>query len=104
MAWTDLIDEREARRLAQQLRRNARQTGVLAQDHLQHLAHDAGTVAGQAAREVARYSRREGSVLAQAAAREAARAGRAFRADPVPMLVGAVGLALLASLVLGRRR
>jgi hypothetical protein len=74
-------------------------------------AHDVGTrarryahAAGEAAGELVDYGRREGAVLAGAAAAQATRVGRAVRADPVPIIVGAIGLALFANLLFGRRR
>jgi hypothetical protein len=74
-------------------------------------AHDVGTrarryahVAGEAAGELVDYGRREGAALAGAAAAQATRVGRAVRADPVPIIVGAIGLALFANLLFGRRR
>ena len=45
----------------------------------------------------------EGAVLAEQAALQARRVGRAVKADPVPAIVGAVGLVLLVRL-LSRRR
>jgi hypothetical protein len=50
------------------------------------------------------YLRHEGTAVAKLAARQAGRATRAAKADPLPVIVGVVGVALLASLVLGRRR
>lgn len=145
MAWLDQLNDRNARRLSRDLRRNAYQMGHLAQDHLQDFTRDAGAIAGRAARQVtdygrhegadlvrerashyadiaqdrahgyaraagdiaselAKYGRHEGAMLADAATAQAARVGRAVRADPVPAIVGAIGLALVANLLFGRRR
>jgi len=69
-------------------------------DRGRRYAHVAGDIAGQ----LARYGRHETELLADAAAVQARRVGRAMRADPVPVIVGAIGLALVANLLLGRRR
>jgi hypothetical protein len=45
----------------------------------------------------------EGAMLAREAARRATRLGRAVRNDPVPYIVGAIGLALIASFAFRRR-
>src|SRR3569623_2577289 len=134
MPWLDRLNDRQTRRLARDLRSHAIQTRDLAQDHLQEFsgqardisrsaahqvmdygreqgadlvrrraeqyAHRAGEVAGQ----IAEYGRNEGAVLAHAAALQAVRAGRAVKADPMPVIVGTVGAVLLANLLFGRRR
>ena len=67
-------------------------------------AESESTNRGHVQLEMAEFVRHEGSAVAKAAAQQAARASRAVRADPLPTIVGVVGLALLASLVFGRRR
>jgi hypothetical protein len=122
MPSLDRLDDRRTRRLARDLQHHALATRDLAQDQLQqlgreagkiagHSAHDladygrqAGALAGYAAHELADYGRHEGAILARAAAVQAGRATRAVKADPVPALVGAVGVVLLANLIFGRRR
>ena len=104
MAWLDQMDEREARRVGRSIAAGAMQTRDLARDHLAQLTHEARNIAEPRLHEAADYLRHEGTAVARAAAHQAARAGRAVRADPVPAIVGIVGFALLASLVLGRRR
>jgi hypothetical protein len=129
MAWLDRINERDARRLGRSLRNNAFDSGRMAPEHLTRLVHDAGSIAGEAAKQlvkfgqhegaelaketvqranemahrVADYSRNEGAAIARDAALRALRTGRALKADPVPIIVGAVGIALLANLLFGRR-
>lgn len=104
MSWLERIDEREARRVAKALASSALETRDLAQDHLTQFAHQARAIAEPRLHEAADYIRHEGTVVAKAAAHQAARAGRAVKSDPLPAVVGVVGLALLASLLLGRRR
>ena len=134
MAWLERLDDRNARRLGRQVQRNVVEAGHLAQDHLSEFAGQAGALAGRTVRQVsdygrhegadllrdraqrfardagevagelADYGRREGALLAEAAAVQATRVTRAVKADPVPVIVGAVGIALFASLVFGRRR
>ena len=104
MSWLERIDEREARRIGRAIRTSALETRDLAQDHLADFAKQARHLAEPALHQAADYARHEGAIVAKAAAQQAIRAGRAVKADPVPAIVGAVGLALLASLILGRRR
>ena len=86
--------------VAGQLARYGRHKGSdLVRDRAQHYAHQASEVAGQ----LADYGRHEGAILAQAAAVRALRAGRAIKADPLPVVVGAIGVVLLANLLFGRR-
>lgn len=73
-------------------------------EHAREAARYYARRAGEVATQLADYGRHEGTVMAQAAAVQAARAGRAVRADPVPIVVGAIGVALLANLLLSRRR
>ena len=47
MAWQDLIDRRDTRRLARNLRRSAGQTRGLAQQHLGEFAREAGPYASR---------------------------------------------------------
>ena len=104
MSWLDRIDERQARRVAQAMAAGAKETRNLAEDHLTQFAQQARAIAEPRLHDAAEFVRHEGSAVAKAAAQQAARASRAVKADPVPTIVGVVGLALLASLVLGRRR
>jgi ElaB/YqjD/DUF883 family membrane-anchored ribosome-binding protein len=104
MSWLERIDEREARRVGKAIAAGALETRDLAQDHLTHFAEQARAIAEPRLHEAADYIRHEGTAVAKAAAHQAARASRAAKADPVPVIVGVVGVALLASLLLGRRR
>ena len=104
MSWLDRIDEHEARRVAKAIAAGALETRDLAQDHLTQFAGQARAIAEPRVHDAMDYIRHEGSAVAKAAAHQAARAGRAAKADPLPVIVGAVGIALLASLVFGRRR
>jgi hypothetical protein len=104
MSWLERIDERDARRVAKAIAAGALETRDLAQDHLTQFAEQARAVAEPRLHEAADYLRHEGKVVARAAAHQAARVGRAAKADPVPVIIGVVGVALLASLLLGRRR
>jgi hypothetical protein len=104
MSWLERIDEREARRVAKAIAAGALETRDLAEDHLTQFAKQARAIAEPRLHEAADYIRQEGTAVAKAAARQASRATRAAKADPLPVIVGVVGVALLASLVLGRRR
>lgn len=104
MSWLERIDERDARRFAKSVTNSAAQTRDLAQEHLAQFAQQARAIAEPRLHDAADYVRHEGTIVAKAAAKQALRAGKAVKADPVPAIVGVVGLALLASLVLGHRR
>jgi hypothetical protein len=91
----DLVRDR-ARHYADVAQDRAHEWG----DQGRRYAHIAGDVAGQ----LASYGRREAEILADAATAQALRVGRAVKADPVPVIVGAIGLALVANLLRGRRR
>jgi len=73
-------------------------------EHAREAARYYARRAGEVATQLADYGRHEGAAVAQAAAVQAVRAGRAVKADPVPVIVGAIGVALLANLLLSRRR
>ncbi len=79
---------------------NAAEAGGRATDMIREARHRAEPALNQ----VMDYARHEGDMLADMVGTQMARAGRAVRADPVPAIVGAVGVALLVSLLLGRRR
>lgn len=134
MSWLERIDEREARRIAKAIAAGAMETRDLAEDHLSQFAkraraiaeprlqdaadfvrHEGNAVAKRAAHraraiaeprlhDAAGFVRNEGVAVAKLAARRAGKATRAVRADPLPTIVGVVGVALLASLLFGRRR
>jgi ElaB/YqjD/DUF883 family membrane-anchored ribosome-binding protein len=112
MAWLEPpITERDARRLALVARNRASNVRDDLVEQLAALAHQAKDLAQhtrdvveprfQQAREIVR---REAPVVADAAVHQALRAAKAARRDPVPVLVGAVGIALVASLLFSRRR
>ena len=89
------------------LRDQAQRYAGIAQDRTHNMRDRArlyAHAAGEAAGELVDYGRRESTVLADAAAAQATRVGRAVRADPMPVIVGAIGLALVANLLFGRRR
>lgn len=96
---------------AEVLREQAQRYAGLAQerthdlrDHMRDRARRYAHAAGEAAGELVDYGRHESAVLAEAAAVQARRVGRAVKADPVPVIVGAIGIALVANLLFGRRR
>ena len=104
MSWRERIDEREARRIGKAIAAGAMETRDLAEDHLTQFAKHARAIAEPRLHEAADFVRHEGTAVAKLAAHQARRASRAVRADPLPTIVGVVGIALLASLLLGRRR
>ena len=121
MAWLEHFTEQEGRHLAHRahqiaaprLRDLEDQVAELAarlrnsrhdlQSTGRDFAHAASRYAGEAAHQFTDLARHEGGIAARLAAKQAIKAGRAFQADPVPVIVGAVGLALFARLFSGRR-
>lgn len=103
MPWLDRIKQREVRRLARNVRHTVIEARDRAEDYAQRVAHQTSAVAGRAAHQFADYGRHEGAIIASVAAQQAGRAGRAIKADPVPVIVGAIGVALLVNLVFCRR-
>lgn len=97
-------------------RSTARDAGVYARNAADDFVHGDGAEhareaaryyarrAGEIATQLADYGRHEGTALAHAAAVRTARAARAVKTDPLPLIVGAVGFALLVSLLFGHRR
>jgi hypothetical protein len=104
MSWLERIDQREARRAAKAIAAGALEVRDRAQDQVAQIAEQARAAAEPRLHEAADFVRQEGRAVARLAAHQAARAGRAVKADPVPVIVGVVGLALLARLLMGRRR
>lgn len=89
------------------VRDRAHRYADIAQDRAQELSERArryAQLAGGVAGQLANYGRRETEILADAATAQALRVGRAVKADPLPVIVGAIGLALAANLLFGRRR
>ncbi|HWA18226.1 MAG TPA: hypothetical protein VG757_04465 [Devosia sp.] len=116
------IAEREARRLgeraggitAKQLDALQRQVAELgaqlghsgsdARDAGYEFARSARHIAGSAAQEFGHLARHEGAVVARQAAKQALRAGRAVKADPMPALAALIGGAMIARLLAPSRR
>ena len=89
------------------LRDRASHYADIGQDRAQEFSGRArgdARLAGDGANDLARYGRHEGAVLADAATAQALRVSRAVKADPVPAIVGAIGIARVVNLLFGRRR
>jgi hypothetical protein len=122
MAWMERLAEKEARRFgeragsisAKQLAALQRQVAELGArlGHSSHEARDAGSafahsarhLASDAASEIGHFARHEGAVVAREAAKQALRAGRAVKADPMPTVVALIGVAMIARLLAPSRR
>lgn len=104
MSWLDRIDERQARRLARSVQSSAIHTRDMAEDHLSQLARQTRAIAEPVLHQAADYARHEGAAIAKVASKQALRAGRAVKADPVPAIIGVIGVALFASLLMSRRK
>ena len=122
MAWMERLAEKEARRLGEragsitskQLASLQRQVAELGAQlgHSSHdarhagqaFAHSARHLASDAASEFGHFARHEGAVVAREAARQALRAGRAVKADPMPTVVALIGVAMIARLLVPSRR
>jgi len=104
MTWLEPIDQREARRFATAVRHQANSTREDVSDQLASLARHTRNAVEPHLRHARDVVRHEAPIVADAALKQATRMARAARRDPVPVAVGAIGLVLLASLILGRRR
>ena len=104
MTWLEPIDQREARRLVHALRDRADSTREDVSEQVASLARHARDVVEPQLKHAREVVRHEAPIIADAALRHASRMARRAKIDPVPILVGAVGIALLANLILGRRR
>ena len=104
MAWLQRIDERAAKRFARNLEHIAIDRRDRTQRAAENFAHHAGEFAGRATHQFADAAIDNGALIAAEARHQALRATRAIKADPLPVLIGAVGVALLANLLFARRR
>ena len=104
MTWLEPIDKREAHRLALAVREHASEAREDLAEHVASLSRHMRDVVEPRLREARDLVRQEAPIVAEAAIRQATKVARRAKADPVPYVVGAVGVALLASLFLGRRR
>ena len=90
----DLTDD-----VAHHLRRLRREVASL-RSGAEHSAHDAGRAIGHVAHDLGETLADTGSAAVRSLGRKAVRAGKAVRRDPLPTVVGIIGLACLASLIL----
>jgi hypothetical protein len=104
MTWLEPIDQREARRFALAVRDQASGAREDLSEHVASLSRHLRDLVEPRLKEAREVVRHEAPIIADAALRQAARMARRAKRDPVPVVVGAVGVALLASLVFSRRR
>jgi hypothetical protein len=104
------LDHHAQHRLNRQIGSLAREAGQIsellsrfssrAQRDAGHYAHDVG----RAAHELADEAWQQGAVAARVLGKQALRAGKAVRNDPIPAVVAVAGLACLLSLALASGR
>lgn len=104
MTWLEPIDRHEARSLALAVRDQANDVREDLSEHVASLSRHLREVVEPRLKEARDVVRHEAPIVADAALRQASRMARRAKNDPVPVVVGAVGLALLASLLFSRRR
>jgi len=104
MTWLEPIDRREAQRFAQSVRDQANDAREDVAEQVASLSRHLRDVVEPRLKEARELVRHEAPIIADAAMQQASRMARRAKSDPVPVVVGAIGVALLASLILGRRR
>jgi hypothetical protein len=91
--WTDALDIDELSRQLSGLRRDLSGASRSMTRYGSHAAHDVGDQLWHG-----------GEMVARQLGRQAKKAGKAVKEDPVPAIVAVAGFALLLNLVLGRKR
>src|SRR5687768_9609652 len=91
--WTDALDIDELGRQLSSLRHDMAGVSRAVSKYGSHTAHDVGDQLWH-----------QGEVVAKQIGRQAKKAGRAVKNDPLPTVVAVAGFALLLSLILGRKR
>lgn len=91
--WTDALDIEELSRQLSSLRRDVAGVSRSVGRYGSHTAHDVGDQLWH-----------QGEVVARQLGRQAKKAGKAVKEDPVPAIVAIAGFVLFLNLVLGRKR
>ena len=89
--------------LSHQLSRLSRDVADISRA-VQHFGTDARHEAGAAAADLLDGAWHQGEIVARRLGRQAQRAGKAVREDPVPAIVAVAGFVLLLNLLLGRKQ
>jgi hypothetical protein len=101
--WRDDVSDNVAHHLSS-LRREVMALSGEAGRYGHQLADRYGPRVAHSAGEIGEALAHQGAVVAQQLGKQARRAGRAVKDDPVPTVVAVVGLLCLASLVMARTR
>lgn len=91
--WSDALDIDELTRQLSSLRRDVAGVSKNVTRYGAHAAHDVGDQLWHG-----------GEVVARQLGRQAKKAGKAVKEDPIPAIVAVAGFALFLNLVLGRKR
>jgi len=91
--WTDALDIEQLSRQLAHLRHDIAGMSRSATRYGSHTAHDVGDQLWH-----------QGEVVARQLGKQAKKAGKAVKEDPVPAIVAIAGFALFLNLVLGRKR
>lgn len=89
--------------LTRQVSRLAREVSAMSRT-MHRMGAEIGDEAGAATADLIGATLHQGEVIAHDLGRRAKRVGKAVRKDPMPAVVTVVGLALLLSLLFGRKR
>ncbi len=91
--WTDALDIEELSRQLSSLRHDVAGVSRAVSRYGAHTAHDVGDQLWH-----------QGEIVARQLSRQAKKAGKAVKEDPVPAIVAVAGFALFLNLILGRKR
>lgn len=91
--WSDALDIDDLSRQLASLRHDVAGVSRAVTRYGSHAAHDVGDQLWH-----------QGEIVARQISRQAKKAGKAVKDDPVPAIVAVAGFALLLNLILGRKR
>ena len=91
--WTDALDIEELSRQLSTLRHDVAGVSRAVSRYGSHTAHDVGDQLWH-----------QGEIVARQLGKQAKKAGKAVKEDPVPAIVAVAGFALFLNLLLGRKR